>query len=275
MPSWAVDGVPGGAVFPGDRGLAYGDGVFRTLRCTEGTLWFWERQFAKLQHDATRLGLICPPAACWLNDLQQFEISHAVVKLMLTRGVGARGYASSPDQACTRIVTINPLPPLREQPAVVRICDWRLSLQPLLAGVKHLNRLDSVMARREWDDVAIEDGLMLAGKQEVVEGVASNLFARFGNELRTPDLSLCGVAGLTRDFVLEHADSVGLVPKIRSIDLEDLPQADELMLCNSVVGIRPIAVCGPYRWNDFATAQALQAQWQRTGPLQGHRISCR
>ncbi|QDQ27891.1 aminodeoxychorismate lyase [Chitinimonas arctica] len=255
-----VDGIAPATVSPRDRGLAYGDGVFRTLRCQEGRLLAWPRHYRKLQADCAVLGLDCPSEARWLADIAQLAPTTAAIKLTVTRGVGARGYACDPAAPVTRLVQAGPLPDysaVQRQGARVRLCDWLLGSQPGLAGVKHLNRLDQVMARREWQDPTIFDGLMRNGRDELVEGVISNVFLLRGDCLLTHPLTDCGVAGVLRELVLEVAAAQGLQVLLQAFDLTALTHADALLLSNSLAGVLPVAQCGSMSWHDFRIAERL------------------
>ncbi|QNM97838.1 aminodeoxychorismate lyase [Chitinimonas koreensis] len=256
-----VNGSEAGLVDARDRGLAYGDGVFRTLRCEAGRLLAWPRHYARLAADCAALGIACPAEADLLADLAALAPHDAAVKLTVTRGVGARGYACAAEVPATRIVQAGPLPAypagLREHGVAVRLCDWPLAIQPGLAGLKHLNRLDQVMARREWDDPALFDGLMANARGELVEGVMTNLYLLAGGTLLTHPLADCGVAGVTRELVLECAAALGIAVELRAFTAEALATADAVLLSNSLAGVLPVARCGARAWHDFAFARRL------------------
>lgn len=244
-----------------DRGLAYGDGVFRTIRCEGGRLQAWPRHYAKLQADCAALGLACPAEADWLADLAQLAPVDAAVKLTVTRGHSSRGYAIDPAAPVTRICQAGPLPPyaatLRERGVAVRLCGTLLGIQPALAGVKHLNRLEQVLARREWSDPTIFDGLMCNPRGELVEGVMTNLFIVEGDSLLTHPLIDCGVAGVMRGLLLEAAAMLGLRQELTSFDTSRLLAADAVLLSNSLAGIVPVASLAGRLWQDFGLAQQL------------------
>lgn len=262
-PPCLINGQAAAVVSVRDRGLAYGDGVFRTLKCEAGRLLAWRAHYAKLQADCAALALVCPAETDWLADLARLAPHNAAIKLMVTRGESARGYAADPNASVTRISQLSPLPvyagDLYIAGATIRLCDWRLSTHARLAGIKHLNRLDQVMARREWHDAGIFDGIMLNERNEVVEGVMSNLFVLHGNRLLTHPLTDCGVAGVMRSLVLNLAEALGMRAELRAFGVDELRQADALMLCNSLAGIVPVARLGDWTWQDFGAAQALSA----------------
>jgi 4-amino-4-deoxychorismate lyase len=176
-----------------------------------------------------------------------------VLKLVVTRGSGGRGYRAPAKVTPRRILQLHPwpdFPPAAAEAGVaVRLCTIRLCHNPLLAGIKHLNRLEQVLARREWDDPQIGEGLLLDVDGRLVEGTMSNLFLVREESLLTPDLGRCGVAGIMRTIILEQAERQSLTADIRVLDMDDLQTADEVFLCNSLIGIWPvISIDGrPYR----------------------------
>lgn len=248
-----VNGQRSDSVSALDRGLAYGDGVFRTLRTHAGQPLWWRDQYAKLAADAAALALACPAEAGLLAEVCQVaETGQGVVKIMLTRGAGARGYAPPAAQACTRIVLSTPLPPHARPDAAVNVtarwCTLRLSRQPRLAGIKHLNRLENVLARAEWDDPEIFEGLLCDDGGAVIGGVMSNLFWARQGELFTPDLSQCGVAGVARTRLLRAAMRRGIRTDVGQFSPDAILAADEVMICNSVIGVRRVARLDDVTW---------------------------
>lgn len=245
-----------------DRGLAYGDGVFRTLRTHAGQPLWWRDHYAKLAADCAALALACPDEAglhaevCRVADAGQ-----GVVKLIVTRGSGARGYAPPVAQAATRVVLATPLPqhaqPEAATDVTARWCALRLAWQPRLAGIKHLNRLENVLARTEWDDPAIFEGLLCDSGGAVISGVMSNLFWVKAGELFTPDLSQCGVAGVARARLLRAAGRHGIRTHIGRLPPDAILAADEVMLCNSIIGVRRIARLDGVTWSPAGWTDTL------------------
>lgn len=234
-----IDGAPGDAIAVMDRGLVYGDGVFRTLAVSGGVPEFWPQHMAKLAEDCTRLGIAAPDAAVLTADARQLlaGVDKAVLKIIVTRGVGGRGYKPPQPATPTRIVLRAAFPAytpeMAERGVVLRLCDTRLGLQPRLAGVKHLNRLEQVLAREEWSDPEIADGLMLDSDGRAIEGVMTNLFVVKNGEVATPDLTRCGVSGVMRGLLLESA-------RVKEVTLDEVRAADELFLTNSLIGLWPV-----------------------------------
>lgn len=174
-----INGAPGNSISALDRGLLYGDGVFRTLRIQDGQPLHWGRHYRKLQHDCDSLKLGCPSATLLAGELQQLAAQQpeAVAKITITRGEGKRGYAPPADNAPTRILSLSPLPQYPQhfyaQGVRLRVCELRLGYQPRLAGIKHLNRLENVLAAAEWSDPDIPEGLLLDGEGMPSQGRAA------------------------------------------------------------------------------------------------------
>ncbi|MCU0811307.1 MAG: aminodeoxychorismate lyase [Thiobacillaceae bacterium] len=255
-----VNGVPGDCVSARDRGLAYGDGVFRTLRVRGGQPMWWQDHYAKLEHDAAALNLPCPQATVLQDEIEWLAAGQdGVAKLILTRGGGPRGYAPPPQPQVTRIVTFDSSPADSAEQGVadisVRWCDLRLGRQPRLAGIKHLNRLENVLARAEWQDPAIREGLLCDDTDAVVSGVTSNIFIVSAGVLKTPDLSQCGVAGVARSRILRAARERGIDAEVTRILPDTVMHADEVMLCNSVQG--RVATLDGKNWSPAGWSETL------------------
>jgi 4-amino-4-deoxychorismate lyase len=264
-PEYLINGDKDSCLSPLDRGYAYGDGIFRTLVVNNGRPQHWARHYAKLLHDCNVLGIVCPSASVLQQDLKQLFADHsgmAVAKIIVTRGEGVRGYSMPPLAQPTRVVIKSVFPELSpdyfEQGVRLHQCQLRLGFQPALAGIKHLNRLENVMARAEWSDNTIADGLLLDTEDNVIECTMSNLFARYGRTLRTPDLTRCGVAGVTRQQVLENASELGYQVEITDISFNKLLDADEVLICNSIFGVWQVLEVGQQQWPQQALAAQLR-----------------
>jgi 4-amino-4-deoxychorismate lyase len=240
--SYLINGSFDATISPLDRGFAYGDGVFRTLVMREGVPESWPQHYQKLVADCAVINIVCPSAELLMSDLQQLFLPDdvAVAKIIITRGEGNRGYTPPPITAPMRVVVKSPMPQYAEERFVdgvnLMVCETRLALQPRLAGIKHLNRLENVLARMEWNDPGIADGILLDTNSNVIECTAANIFARFGDTLITPSLAGCGVAGITRQRIIELAHTLALKVKTETMLLEQLLTADEVMICNSLYG---------------------------------------
>jgi 4-amino-4-deoxychorismate lyase len=240
--TYLVNGSFDYAISPFDRGFAYGDGVFRTLVMRDGLPESWPQHYQKLVADCAAINIVCPSAELLMSDLQQLFTpdEEAIAKIIITRGEGNRGYTPPPITAPMRVVTKSAMPQYAEarftEGVNLHVCETRLALQPKLAGVKHLNRLENVLARMEWNDQNIADGILLDTNDNVIECTAANIFARFGDTLITPNLTQCGVAGITRQRIIELAHTLSLKISVETFNLEKLFTADEVIICNSIYG---------------------------------------
>jgi len=231
--------------------------VFRTLAMRQGSAELWSRQYAKLTADCLALGLR-PPAEAALNaDIQRIaaQMPDCALRITVTRGSGGRGYAMPSSVQSRRIVAASTLPDYPasygEQGIRARFCTLRLATQPKLAGIKHLNRLENVLARAEWQDPEVVEGLLLDADENVIAGTRCNVFIVEQGALVTPDLARCGVAGVTRELVLEAAAMHGIACRVETISRKRLEAADEIFLLNSLVGAWPIAKLEQHTWADF------------------------
>ena len=264
-----VNGKQGDLISIRDRGLLYGDGVFRTLRVSSSAAFQWPLHYQKLQHDCSVLGIPCPEFPLLSAELGELTLIHpdGVVKLIVTRGQGARGYAPPVRPKTTHIWDITALP---DYPAGwakygirARLCDLRLSKQPRFAGIKHLNRLENVLAAAESNDADIAEGLLMDVDGNIIGGTRSNLFLVSRGELITPDLSRCGVAGVQRDRVMAWAAQHNMALQVRDVGLNELLHADESFLVNSVFGLWPIRELGQQCWSDFPVAARIRDNLDR------------
>ncbi len=244
---YLVNGSFNQAISPFDRGFAYGDGVFRTIKIVGGLPQHWPQHYQKLVADCAAINIVCPSAELLMSDLSQLfladsetEYHPTVAKIIITRGEGNRGYTPPAITAPMRVVLKSDMPDYPEsrfsEGVTLTVCETRLAAQPKLAGIKHLNRLENVLARMEWHNPDIAEGIMLDMHDNVIECTAANIFARFGDALITPDLQQCGVAGITRQRIIELAPTLSLKPAVETFNLEKLYQADEVVICNSLYG---------------------------------------
>jgi 4-amino-4-deoxychorismate lyase len=258
-----INGIAGATISVRDRGLAYGDGVFRTFPVRQGKPVWWQRQYAKLAQDCAALKIDCPSRDTLASDLALLDTRDCVVKIIVTRGDSLRGYAPPSAPVPTRVVISSPLPEYpgtyATQGVKVHLCNLRLAAQPALAGVKHLNRLENVLARAEWSDSTVAEGLLCDAADNVIGGTMSNLFIAKAGTLVTPDLTACGVAGVTRDVVMALAGSRAIPLQVKALSLDDLFAADEVFVVNSVIGVWPVIALERKAW----AAGPLAVQMQR------------
>ena len=253
-----IDGKPEASLSLNDRGLNYGHGLFETMRLSAGQLPLWTYHRQRLNMGAERLGIALDKSRLDIYLQQALEAFPAdgMLKLVLTAGLGPRGYRYQ-GQSASYALQYFPLPPVAEPAAVcLQLCEYALPHNQRLAGIKHLNRLDQVLAAAELDDGC--DGLLLDVGGNVVEALSSNIFLFDGQRWITPELKLCGVAGVMRRLLCEDiipglGQEVAIVP----VALTSLVNACEVFVCNSVRGIQPVReLQGRASW--FAESNALE-----------------
>lgn len=242
MPKILINGVPDERIVVADRGLHYGDGLFETMQVRNARVPLWTRHWQRLSQGCRRLGIEGVGETTLRDEVQRLSVGVArgIVKIIITRGSGGRGYRPPSVQGeATRLVARYDWP---GHPAVhwregvaVRLCHARLGRNPVLAGMKHLNRLEQVLARREWDDPGVAEGVMRDDLDRVICGTMTNLFIVKEGHLLTPPVHECGVAGVMRGLLLETMGGAECV-----VSLEDLKGADEVLLCNAVIGLWPV-----------------------------------
>ncbi|WP_213876674.1 aminodeoxychorismate lyase [Pseudomonas sp. dw_358] len=263
MEAW-LDGLPADSVGLRNRGLAYGDGLFETIAVHNGRAVLLERHLQRLAVGCQRLAL-GHDATLILTEVTRYAaaMGEGVLKLMLVRGDSQRGYAADPGRPAMRILQASPpaaYPVVHAEHGIKMFpCATRLAEQPMLAGLKHLNRLEQVLARAEWQDSTFAEGLMLDTAGRLVEGVFSNLFLVRDGRLLTPDLSRSGVAGVMRSELLAQAERAGIPVWIGDLRLDDLAQADEVFVCNSVYGVWPVQAFAALNWPAGPVTRKLQA----------------
>ena len=231
-----------------DRGLQYGDGLFETIEVRDGIAVFLERHLERLNSGCQQLYIPFPGVELLGSEARalchQWTSARAVLKIIVTRGSGGRGYRQPDVIQATRVLSLHPYPDYPEnhpeKGIVARFCTTRLGLNPSLAGVKHLNRLEQVMARSEWNDPTIQEGLMLDINDHVIEGTMTNLFYIKNNSLYTAALTQSGVAGIMRRIIMTLSADHGLSVIEHEFTKNELLSADEVFVCNSLIGVWPI-----------------------------------
>ena len=256
-----------------DRGIDYGDGLFETLLLRQGVPVLLDYHLQRLQTGLDRLAF---PRNCLTQASD--HLRHAcsemgdhqwsVLKLTLTRGSGPRGYAP-PDHSLPRtLISAQPLdyrhaemaPPLQ-----VGMASMNWAVQPFLSGIKHLNRLEQVLAANEARTQAVDDVVVLDARGHVCALSAANLFLVEDGRLLTPALEDVGILGTRRRLVIERlAPAAGLDVSEQVVHPEQLHNASELFCCNAVRGLQPIAQLGQSQWQTYPVCEALHAHYARS-----------
>ncbi|MBL1140926.1 MAG: aminodeoxychorismate lyase [Proteobacteria bacterium] len=240
-----INGQPANEISFLDRGLQYGDGVFETITVQDGTPLCWDEHINRLQTGCQRLSIPFSNKRLLKEEISSLidSIEPGVIKIIITRGQGGRGYALPDNSEPHRIISLYPFPKYPEentkQGINARVCNYRYAKNPVLAGIKHLNRLEQVVARSEWSDSTIAEGIVLDQEDNVIEGTMSNVFCVIDNILCTPDLSNCGVEGVIRNKIIELSPNLNIDVEIKKIARQTLVDTDEVFFCNSVIGVWP------------------------------------
>lgn len=241
-----INGKPDNRINVQDRGLQYGDGVFETIAFRNDIAEFLSAHLHRLTLGCERLKIQLDASALQqeLNDLIAELSTDQVIKIIITRGEGGRGYRITADMQATRILSTHPMPVYPESNQQIGIqlfvCSHRLSINPALAGIKHMNRLEQVLARSEWQDEQFAEGLMFDTEGRLVEGTMSNVFLVDNGVLKTPKLDNAGICGIMREKIINLAVSLGIQCDMVDITQNDLLKADEMFVCNSLIGIWPV-----------------------------------
>ena len=246
-----------------DRGLQYGDGIFETIAYKNGQLQLWDEHMQRMQDSAERLSLAVTDEYYWLDDIKKLNLSDdAVIKLTLTRGVSGRGYTYANNDVTSRITAVYNWPDYAEsnsQGVTACLCETPISVNSALAGIKHLNRLDNVLARNEWSDAHITEGFMLDHNQHVIEGTMSNVFCVLDDELYTPSLQSSGVAGVMRQHIMKLAEKINIPVNVLDISEQNFLHMDSVFITNSLIGIWPVTkiLAGDQQFN-FTIAEHVK-----------------
>lgn len=243
-----------------DRGLAYGDGVFETLLVHVGEPVWWSEHWQRLLRGAKVLKIPAPNETIVRDACQVLLANHTdaecVLKIILSRGSGGRGYAAPSNPEPRIIISVHRAPTRIQEPVTLRWCDTRLARQPALADIKHLNRLEQVLARNEWQDENIFDGLMCDTENNVVCATSANVFVKIQDQWLSPKIDQAGIAGIARAWVFKQW------PKTQEAHLSrlEVEQAEAIFICNAVRGILAVKRLGEVTFTVDQNIRDLQRQ---------------
>lgn len=259
MTSWfGLDGIPIEALPIDDRGLQYGDGLFETIAIRNGAPRLWQCHIDRLARGCHLIGIDLP-AESELRDgvLQAIAASdvlpaYAVAKIIMTAGVGLRGYGRANVESPRLLIGVfasSPPPIARyEQGVDVELCNTRLASNSAFAGIKTLNRLEQVLARSEIKSTGAYEGLTMDVDDNIICGTMSNVFFVQKNKLSTAPVDRCGVAGVMRRHVIETLQQQQVETVFRYTHRSNFADLDEVFLSNSQFGIMPVRRCGDHSW---------------------------
>ena len=270
-----INGVATDHIKIDDRSIHYGDGLFETILCDGNDLFYWPQHYHRLQSSAQKLKIACPDEQVLLDDIAKLLENNKVeinvsgprcaIKIVISRGAGERGYKFSKNISANRFALFSTIE--SEHSSLLSgklitgdlyVCQQQASINEDIAGLKHLNRLENVMARSEWNTEYI-DGLMLNANNNVIEGTMSNLFAVRDKQLLTPDLKLSGVNGVMREAVIRIAADNNIKLSVNDLTLDDLENMDELFITNSLIGMKSVNKLNNWQCDDHDVSDKLFA----------------
>lgn len=241
-----INGIEADSLPVTDRGLLYGDGVWETIGVVDGKPLLLEWHLERLRQGLHSLVINEPDWAALIVEISKAcqTNDRTVLKLIITRGSGTRGYNPHTAKETVRILQTSVWAQYpkkyAEEGIQVFCCETRLAHQPLLAGFKHLNRLEQVLARAEFGD-DFQEGLVRDVAGYAIEGTMSNLFViQQDDSVVTPDLQMCGIAGVMRRFIIQTLENSGIQCHIRAVELTEITQAKALFMTNSLIGLWPV-----------------------------------
>ena len=242
-----VNGEVSSSIDVTDRGLQFGDGVFETIRINRGRLVWWQQHMNRLLEGCRCLHFTnLPNVDVLLKEAVQLSENcmEGALKIIITRGFSNCGYTIPREISPNRVLLIRPgvrTSAQARQGISIGVCQQRINSATNLSGIKHLNRLEQVLARMECATEGWDEGLMLNQRDKVIEGSMSNLFVWRHDHLFTPALDNAGVEGITRGIIIKLAEKCGIAVEQGELDVLDLPNVDELFVCNSLIGIWPVS----------------------------------
>ena len=252
-----------------DRAFNYGDGVFETIAVHNKALHYWNEHYQRLEKGCEALGISSPSESELLADIKKLALSanSSIIKVVISRGQGGRGYSAAGVTQTTTVITQHEWPGYitryQSQGINSRICQHRLLINPALVGIKHLNRLDQVLARNEWHNDDIQEGFMLDRDDNIIEGTCTNIFLKTSKGWVTPADDSCAVAGVMRAAVINKASQTGLVINKQSVKLSELASVKECFVCNSIWGVVPVLSCDSYHFEINDDMRQIQTELEQ------------
>lgn len=240
-----------------DRGLSYGDGFFETMfwknapNTSTNKVEFWDRHIMRIKDSCNLLNIKFPQEEMLfkykekiLSKAQENKYKSGVLKIIITRGVGGRGYKYEENMTPTIIFQVSPKPSLSKiiykNGVDVIFCKKSITRNENLSGYKHLNRLDSVLSRSEWNDPKIFEGIFLDKRENIIEGTMTNIFMLKKNTIYTPSINDSGIKGIMRQIVIEKCKNFFDEIVIDKIPKKEFLSSDSIFLTNSILKILPI-----------------------------------
>ena len=248
-----------------NRNIQFGDGLFETCVIENKKILFWVNHFARLNRGCEQLKISKVDESVWLSDvktaLSLCSYDRCVVKLILSRGESLRGYGFKDDIKPVRAVIVSELQKVTfNKSFCLEYCQSGYDSNPKLAGIKHCNRLEQVLARA---GLKSDEGIMLDENHNVISVTQGNIYAIHGNTLITPKLDKCGVEGTRRDVILDLAKLLGIKVKVDTLSVKELGQADEVFISNSIIGIQSISQIGDISFGESPITKKIKDAFKK------------
>lgn len=257
-----INGKNSPGLNPFDRGLAFGDGVFRTIKIENGIPKFWKYHYEILKYDAKSIFIDIPSSRTLLADIKKLFDNNGdfVAKIIITRGVSERGYQYKKNIKCTRILLKNKFNPIskkiRNEGVNLQICKFKLSENTRLHRIKHLNRLENVIAKSELKS-GYFDGILLDKNNHINECISSTIIMRKGDKLFVPKQINAGIQGVTKKIICEKYSALGLSIKIKEISVDELFACNEVVIVNSILGAIPVRKVNQNKFKIYDLADGI------------------
>jgi len=260
-----VDGTLANSVPADDRGLNLADGVFETLRVEEGKVALANSHRDRLGRGLKLLAFSEPDeqaenALKLAVDALNEALPNATgsLRVTVTRGSGPRGYAP-PDNPQIRVISrFAKGLPVAAKPARAAVSPIFWAEQPQFAGAKLLARTEQVMALNWAKQAGYDDAVMTTADGRCISTASGNIFCRQGQDLFTPRLTSCGIAGTRRRAIVDYwAQALGYTVAQTDITVDQLDSFDEVFSCNAIQGVRSLAAIDAFTFGDHSAALAL------------------
>lgn len=264
-----INGCEQNMLAASDRATQFGDGCFTTACIIDGEIPLFAAHLERLQDACQKLLISFENWPELQNEMKMLAKGHVrgVLKVIISRGSGGRGYSGKSCHSATRILSVSAWPVhydrWRQDGIMLALSPVRLGRNPLLAGLKHLNRLEQVLIRSHLEQTDADEALVLDSEGWVTECCAANLFWRKGNVVYTPRLDQAGVNGIMRQFCIRLlAQSSYQLVEVQA-SLEEALQADEMVICNALMPVMPVRACGDVSFSSATLYEYLAPLCER------------
>ncbi|MEC6822668.1 aminodeoxychorismate lyase [Photobacterium piscicola] len=250
-----------------DRATQYGDGCFTTMLVEHQQVQLWSLHLARFKVSLERLAIAAPDWQQVYTDVAALALKYphqGGIKILISRGSGGRGYNPAGCHDTQVIITHFEWPlhyqQWQQQGITLGVCQLRMGNSPMLAGMKHLNRLEQVLLKQEIEKAGWVDAVALDSDGRVIETTVANLFWRKGNTVYTPALQRTGVAGVMRQWVLDMLNELNYDYQVGDFALEAVLTADEVFITNALMTLVPI---NQIQTTQYSERTVFKILWKR------------